>query len=148
MSLGQSRIDYDSGSMGFKNDGNIYTGSIDIPTSLASGEKRVVTSAPLTIAAQPEFCLFFAKFTEYYDVLYATGVGAQWYPLNVGAQFAAGLSVTAPAGSAGPLNYGINPLLNGTSVSVQLTIINPYSNAITIAPQTINWAFVGYSLAG
>lgn len=147
MSIDYTKVDYHSDLAGFKNDGVLYTGTIDIPTSLTAGEKKIVSATPITIATSPEFCMFFAKFQDYTDLTFS-GTGAQWYPGFVGATANVGCTVTAPVGSAGPLNISINPVINGTTVTVQVWVNNPYSNSITIAAQSIPWAFVEFSLAG
>lgn len=147
MSLGNSRVAYDSASLGFKNDGTLYTGTVSIATSLTAGQQLITNGTPITVAQNAEFCLFFANYTEYYDVLYSTGVGNQWYPVNVGALGSAGCTVTAPSGSAGPLNFNIVPLITNGTITVQVIQNNPYPNSITISPQTVSFAFAEYSLA-
>jgi len=142
-----SKLQYHSSLAGYKNDGKLYTDSITLPTSMTASQQLITSSSPITIATSPEFCLFFAKFQDFTDLTFGVGA-AQWYPTFVGATNNGGCTITAPSGSAGPLNFSINPVINGTTVTVEVLINNPYSNSITIAAQTIPFAFAEYSLAG
>ena len=133
----------------FKNDSVVHTGSITFPSSLTAGQSST-TSVVVPLDVSPQFSEFFAYFTEALDLTtYSNGTygNPQWYPTVVSASGGVGIWVTSPSGNAGVLTGLVLPVINGNQITVEAIVFNPYSNGVTLAPLTINFAFTQYSLA-
>jgi hypothetical protein len=128
----------------FKNDGFLYTGSLNFPTSITAGATSTVTSV-ITLGEAPQFSKFYAYFQEYLDA--TVGGSAEWYPASVGSQWNVGIHVSAPGGDVGWLNCAIYPVINGQKVTVTGIVFNPYSGTITLTALNVPFAFVEYTLA-
>lgn len=128
----------------FKNDGDIYTGSISFPTSLTSGQLSVTTTA-VNLGEVVQFSKFYAYFQEYLDA--TVGNLPQWYPANVGGQFSVGIYVNSPSPNAGWINCGIYPVIFGDQILVTAAVQNPYSNSISLNSLNVPFAFIEYTLA-
>lgn len=150
MTVDLSKLIYESNYEAFKNDFNIYKGSISIATSLPIHANVTATSS-LIIQESPQFSMFYAFFQEYFDTLQQVSVGsgfnaAQWYGVEVGAFYSVGTVI--PTGThAGPLNAALYPIINGNTITVNLVQNNPYADAITLTAQTIQYAYIEYTLA-
>jgi hypothetical protein len=128
----------------FKNDGDLYTGSINFPTSLTAGQLSV-TTVPTTLGELPQFSKFYAYFQEFLDA--TVGNPQQWYPAGVGGQWGVGIHVSAPAPNVGWLNAAIYPVILGNTILVTAQVFNPYSNTVTLNALNVPFAFVEYTLA-
>jgi hypothetical protein len=128
----------------FKNDGDLYTGSINFPTSLTAGQLSITTTA-VALGELPQFSKFYAYFQEFLDA--TIGNPAQWYPCNVGGQFSVGIDVTAPGPEAGWITAGIYPVILGDEVLVTAAVFNPYNVTVTLAALNVPFAFIEYTLA-
>src|ERR1035437_2454712 len=105
-----SKIIMDTSYNSFKNDGFLYPGSINFPTSLIAGQLSV-TSVAVNLGETVQFSKFYAYFQEFLDA--TVGNSAQWYPCNVGGQFSVGIYVSAPSGDVGWINASIYPVIVG-----------------------------------
>lgn len=132
----------------FKNDGQIYTGTIDFVTSIPASSFQTV-SQTTTLSSSPVFSMLYGYYQEYIDTFqqYYSGSGynaAQWYDGNVDNKV--GFLVTAPLANAGPLEGLIYPVINGNQVTVTAIVNNPYGSTITLQALSIPWAFIEYTL--
>lgn len=134
----------------FKNN-NIYTGSINFPTSVAAG---VTTQTTVTIALNetPNFSKFFGYFQEFTDTdqQYTVGSGyngAEWYPSNVGGQGDVGLLVITPLANAGPYGGFLYGVIQDNALVVTASITNIYSSTATYQALNVPFAFIDYSLS-
>lgn len=142
------KVQFASQANAFKNDGFIYGGSIDTTTSIASGSFHV-SSQSFDLPTQPVFSQLYGYFQEYVDTFqqYYTGSGyqtEQWWNASVNNKI--GFVVTAPGPQAGPLDGIIYPVINGNTITVNVLINNPYAATITITAQTIEYAFITYTM--
>lgn len=144
MSVDLSKLILHSGFNAFKNDGNVYIGSISFPASMTTGQ-FYTTTVSFTISSSPQFTRFFAFFRETVDATLLGG-GAQWYPGNV-AVGSVGVHVNAPAPNVGYLNGAVYPIINGNTVTVKAELKNPYGNSITLDALSVPFAFIEYTLA-
>jgi hypothetical protein len=143
-----SKLQYYSGANSFKNDGTLYSGTMTFPTSIPS-HSFVVTTHTETLAETPQFSMMYAYFQEYLDhaqqdIGSSEFNAAQWYQTSVNTKI--GLTVTAPSGSAGPLDALIYPVINGTTLTVTGLVNNPYGDAITITALDVPWRFISYTM--
>lgn len=149
MSVNLDNVQWASNYNAFKNDNNVYTGTIIMPSSLpATGQS--VTTKNFALSSAPTFSSFFAQYTEQLDLIQlpnGTYANQQWYPLEVGALFNVGVWVTAPSAQQGVISGAIYPSINGTTLTVQTVLNNPYNVGITLGPLTIPFAFCTFSLA-
>jgi hypothetical protein len=144
MSVDLSKVVLATSANSFKNDDQIYTGSINFPTSLLASQLSV-TTVTVNLSEVPNFSKFYAYFKEYLDA--TVGGAAQWYPANVGGQWSVGIYVSAPSGYAGWINCAIYPVIEAGVIYVTAAVFNPYSVNITLTALNVPFAFVIYSLA-
>jgi len=145
-----NKVQFASQANSFKNDGQIYTGSIVFATSIPSGSFAQASTTFTLDSSSPQFSMLYANFQEYTDTVqqYFVGSGyntAQWYDGNVNNKI--GFVVTAPAAQAGPLEGIIYPLINGNQVTVVAIVNNPYAVSITLQALTIPYAFIEYTMS-
>jgi len=148
MTADLSKLELYSGANSFKNNSRLYSGTINLPTSIPSGSFSQSLSS-VTLDAPPQFSMFYAQFQEVFDAIeqYFGGPiynGVQWYQASVNVRV--GVTVTAPAPQAGIIEGLIYPVINGVNVSIIALINNPYATAITLAPQSIPWRFASYTM--
>lgn len=143
-----SKVQFTSEANSFKNDSLLFQGSLTLPTSITSHSFNI-SSQNFTIPNTPTFSVLYGYFQDFYDAFdqYFAGSSyktSQWFETNINAKV--GIIVTAPAPQAGPIEGLIYPTISGNTVTVNLLVNNPYGVTITIAPQTIPYAFITYSL--
>lgn len=142
-----SKVQFSSEANSFKNDGDIYKGTINFVTSIPSGSFQTV-SQTTDLAETPQFSILFGYYQEYTDAFQQYNGGsyntAQWYDANVNNKI--GFIVTSPAPSAGPLDGLLYPVINGNQVTVVVIVNNPYGSTITLQAKSIPWAFVSYTM--
>lgn len=143
-----NKVQFSSEANAFKNDGTIYTGTLNFPTSIA-GNTTVTVSQTVALTSAPQFSLLFAYFQDYMDTLqqyfYGSGYSGQaWYPGTVDNKV--GLVATAPAPQAGPVVALIYPVINGNTVTVTGIVPNPYSVTITLTALSVPWSFIEYTM--
>jgi len=143
-----SKVQFTSEANSFKNDSNIYTGTINFVTSIPAGSFQTV-SQTVTLDSSPQFSQLYAYFQEFADATqqYFFGSGyntAQWYQSNIDTKL--GVVVTAPAFDAGVLDGVVYPVINGNQVTVTAIVNNPYSSTITLQALSIPWAFIEYTM--
>lgn len=130
---------------------NVYTGSINFPTSLSAGQTATVTSA-ITLTDSPVFTNWFAYFLEETEAIGIYGFSAgttpqRWYSGNVAGNFGIGIHVNSPAGNVGWINCGLYPIINGNVVTMTGVVFNGYSNSISLDALNVPFVFVEYTLA-
>jgi hypothetical protein len=149
MTIDLDKVSFSSAHNAYKNDDQVYSGTITLPTSLLASASSTTTST-FSVATPPVFSEFYAQFTEVLDLLqYAVGTygNPQWYSIDFAATGDIGIWVTAPGPFQSVITANLIPVINGTSISVQATITNPYSTNITLGALSIPFRFVTYSLA-
>lgn len=145
-----SKIVFSSDTNAFKNV-NRYSGTLTFPTGLNAGQTVDVTSR-VQLTDSPVFTQFFANFLETTEAigLYASAAGTtpvRWFSANIPGLFGVGIHVNAPAGQVSWLSCSVYPVINGSTVVVTGTVINPYAVSITLDSLTVPWVFVEYTLA-
>lgn len=149
MSVDLDKVIFSSSYNAFKNDSILTEGSIAFPTTLTSGQAAIVNIV-LTLPEAPVFSEFISYFTELFDLsTFPNGTygNPQWYPGVLSASNFIGVWVTAPAPRKGILQALINPIINGTTLTVQALVVNPYTDILTLAPLSIPFALTSYTLA-
>lgn len=139
-----SKLTLHTGYNAFKNV-NQYSGSVIFPTSLTAGQVATVTSV-ITLSDTPVFTDYSANFVETVDATFGSAT-SRWYSGNVAGNFDIGINVVTPLINAGYINCGLYPIVSGTIVTMTGSIINPYGTTITLAPLTVPFLFVEYTLA-
>lgn len=145
-----SKLVLSSTTNAFKNV-NRYSGSLTFPTGLNAGQTVNVTSI-IELTDNPVFTQFFANFLETTEAigLYVSAAGTtptRWYSGNIPGLYGVGIHVNAPAGQVSWLSCSVYPVINGNTVVVTGTVINPYAVSITLDSLTVPWVFVEYTLA-
>lgn len=143
MNVDLSKLILHTGYNAFKNDGLVYTGSIDFTTSLTSSQLWTSTTS-FTISSFPQFTKFFAFFQEAVDATTLLG-SAQWYPNNVAVGSIAAHVTTAPF--VGYIGASIYPIINGNTVTVTAELQNPYASTVSLDALNVPFAFIEYTLA-
>lgn len=124
---------------------NKYSGSVVFPTSATAGQTVTVTTT-VSLTDVPIYTDYFAQFVELEDAI-TGGSSKLWYSGNEAGNFGIGIHVSAPVGNVGWLGCGVYPVINGTTLTMTGTFINPYSNSITLDALTVPFVFVEYTLA-
>ena len=124
---------------------NKYSGTIVMPTSLTANQIST-TTVTFAMSDAPVFNELFCFYKDIVDAIYTTG-SAQWYSSNNAGHASAGVHVNAPAGNVGYLSFFIVPTINGSNLSINAILINPYSNGVTLDPLSIPFNFIEYTLA-
>lgn len=122
-----------------------YTDTLTFPTTIGASATATETST-IVLNDNPVFTQFSAKFLEFIDAEAGLGT-AEWYSQNVSGNLGVAVHVTAPSGNVGYIKANVVPVINSNVVTVTGTIVNPYSNSITIAALSIPFSFVEYTLA-
>lgn len=143
-----NNVQFSSEANSFKNDSIVYTGTLTLPTSVPAGSTGIAF-ANFTLSAVPQFSQLYAFFQELTDGIQQDTVGsgyntAQWYDGSLNNKLA--VRVTAPVGSTGVFGGLVYPIINGTQVQVQAIYSNSASSTVTLAPLTIPFAFIEYTL--
>lgn len=154
MGIDLSKVQLASDYNAFKNDDVLYSGTYNFPTTLTPGFSYI-SPQTFNIGTVPQFMKFFAYFIHFADEPFVLGPPAgvpnpaylRWYESSA-AFYNIGLNVTGPSGNVGaPLNAALWYTINGTNVTVQGWVFNPYSNNITVSAVNVPFVFVEYSLA-
>jgi hypothetical protein len=149
MSVDLDLVEFSSSYNSFKNNDILTSGQIVFPTVVTASAVGMAT-VTLTLSTSPVFSEFLSYFTEFLDLgdYVSPNYGnPKWHPGIIASSGGVGLWVTAPAIHAG-LTYGlINVIINGTTMTVEARVPNPYSVDITLAPLTVPFALTSYTLA-
>lgn len=149
MSVDLDKVDFASPYNAYKNDGEVYTGTIAFPLSLTANQNGIV-NVTIPFQEPPTFSEFYAFFTEELDLtLFPNGTygNPQWYSIDFSAGGGLGVWVTAPTIHQGVVHGYILPIISGNTITVQAFLPNTYSSTTTFAPLVVPFAFVSYSLA-
>lgn len=143
-----SKVQFTSLANSFKNDAELYPGSITFSDPIPAGS-TLTSSTPITVSSAPVFSTLYAYFQEAQDMTqqYAIGSGyrtAQWYQVSVSTQISVALT-TAPYTNT-ILVGQMYTIINGNQVTVEAKIPNPYAVPVSYVPITIPWNFFIYSL--
>lgn len=143
-----SKVQFTSVANSFKNDAQIYKGSITLSASIP-GSSFLTASTTFTLASSPQFSILYAFFQEFTDASqqYFVGSGynpAEWYQTSVDTRLGV-IVTTSPF--QGPIDGLIYPVINGNQVTVTALVNNPYSSTIAYTPLTIPFAFFYYTLS-
>lgn len=135
MAVDLDKVIYYSGANSFKNTG-VFSTSITTPSSLAAGA-TATTSSVVTLSENQSFAYAIALYTEYQKG------GAAAY--QVIPTFDARVEcLTAPF--VGPINYAVYFTINGSTVTFNGFMQNPYGVPITLTPVTITIRYVTYTV--
>lgn len=141
-----SKLQYTSLTNSFKNDSEIYTGTLTLSSPVAAGS-FLIASTSFTVASPPQFSMLYAYYQEFGDATQQVLVGynfnlQEWYQTSVDCRL--GIKPTSPTTT--PTDALIYPVINGTTVTINALLNNPYGSTLVYNPVTIPYSFINYTM--